>query len=332
MKELLTHKEIREICSAHGYSVKPQSSGPDELDPRIYSIAEDLIEGALKAVLIVHQRNKRSALKLDPSSTLDIPQYETFCPQYARDFQTLEVLMDKLQASLVQRQVNSTKLWNMSVVDKHGSLIYGVSSQRLGPAMHHLIAGVAGSIPAFTNEPIFPPATIETEIEKLKSLCTAHGFNNLQPIVDDSDTQVVLQCVEINSDDLQKSIAAALTIPGSPLYISPRDTTVVNGAEAIPINIGERLVNSGGHTGQYYLIPIYDHYDTIQCGEWNEDWLHMKTIASALDIDLSAKEEGKYTIITVNGITFSSIFASSAMRYANCYLGSLALAAHQKGL
>ena len=329
MNELLTRNEIREICLEHGFSVRQQPSGPDDLNPYVYSAANALIERALKAALIIHQRGKYSALKLDPTCTLDIPQYESVCPQYDRDFRQLEALLDSLQASLVQRKVNSTKLWNMSVVDKHGALIYGVTSMRLGPAMHSLIDGIKKVVQQNTvkNEPFFPTDDIETKIDALKQLCDKHGFRHLLPIDPKVNSCVGMEGVTILGPTLIQSLDAALTVPGSPLYITLHPKVDEGGAIELG-NLSGRLVDFGADKGAYYLIPVYDHYDTIRCGEWHDDWLAMKTISELLGVELTVTEEGKYTYIKVGDITFGSIFASSATRYANCYLGHLALAAN----
>lgn len=320
MNDLLTRKEIRDICLENGFSVKPQPDGADDLNPYVYAAAHALIERALKSVLIVHQRSKTAMLKLGPNSTLDIPQYETICSQYAIDFKTLESLMDKLQASLVQRQVNSTKLWNMSVVDKHGELIYGVTSQRLGPAMHNLIEGVKAAIAPFKNEPLIEqPNSVQT-LESLQRLCAEKG------VVLDIPVQVLgqlkLSNVEINTHGLDACIRVALTVLNSPLYLDKYPTN----QEPFESVVADFRFDRG----RYYISPVFESYDTIHCSEWAEDWSSMSALAEFCNFALTVSEEGKFTTVELNGVRFTSMFASSAMRYANCYLGHEVLAAAEK--
>ncbi|QXO10992.1 hypothetical protein pEaSNUABM54_00166 [Erwinia phage pEa_SNUABM_54] len=155
---ILSNHEVRVICLANGFKTKEQADGAMDLNPYVFSAANALVEAALAKTLVVSRPGIHEVLKRSPSSVLTYGDYNKPCAQYVEDFARLERLCDALQASIVSRQINSTKLWNVVVVDKHSAPLAGSLNVPLGVAMGSLTAEIGilvAEAQRVPNEPFF---------------------------------------------------------------------------------------------------------------------------------------------------------------------------------
>jgi len=213
---ILSNHEVRVICLANGFKTKEQADGSTDLNAYVFSAANALVEAALAKTMVVSRPGIHEVLKRSPSSVLTYNDYNKPCAQYVEDFTRLERLCDALQASIVSRQINSTKLWNVVVVDKHSAPLAGSLNVPLGVAMGSLTAEVGALVAKaqrvpnepFFKEPVFTDMrhfTIElqelTELARLAK--TEIKINNHLP--DDKFT------VTVGGDDV-KGISVRDTI------------------------------------------------------------------------------------------------------------------------
>lgn len=314
MKQILSKTDIRSICLANGFKVKVQGDGTQDLNPYVYDAAHALIEAGLSSVLLSRTGSLRDVLKNTPDSTLNIPQYNQPCRTYASDWARVETLMDKLQFSMVQRFVGSSKLWNISVVDKHGEFMLGVVSKPLGPAMHEieqLLLTKAAEVQSVPNEPFFEPMDPRAHVVWLaelngvtKGVCNVH-INNHKSL---NDIDVVLGTVSVLSGSFEETKTATMRIAKAPYFkfhsYLPAEN-VGNHLESMDLKVNG--------VGKHFIPPILVKYDYVTSPSFRMHMDELMVVAEAAGIQVSFRVVDNVVELAINGTSIKGSVASDVM-------------------
>lgn len=144
MEPILTDDEITTVLTAVGYKKKEQPNGTVALSPYVFSGAHVLVELALSKTLVLRNKiNTKHGVVLEGQPTASLNHvscdYTEMSVAFAQDMAVLQPLLDSQQLSINFRQINSSMLWNVAVMDKHDDLVFVKLNNRLGHTMHELI-------------------------------------------------------------------------------------------------------------------------------------------------------------------------------------------------
>jgi hypothetical protein len=152
MESILTEQEIIETYELLGIK---------DVTPEMISAGHVLIERGLRAVVQPRNNlNSKQGILIEglPVSSLATVgnNYNHIGMEFTRDWAVLALLMDAQQVSLNMRQHNSSKLWNVALFDKHGTLLVAELNTRIGigiAALTEFLSKKAGNVTP--NQPFF---------------------------------------------------------------------------------------------------------------------------------------------------------------------------------
>lgn len=152
MEPILTEQEIIDTY---------EMLGVKDVTPEMISAGHVLIERGLRTVVQPRNNlNSKHGIILDglPVNSLatNNNDYNHIGVEFTRDWATLALLMDAQQVSLNMRQHNSSKLWNVALFDKHGSLLVAELNTRIGIGIAALTEFLSKKAADVTpNQPFF---------------------------------------------------------------------------------------------------------------------------------------------------------------------------------